>query len=147
MNIQRATTRDIDDLLKLVQKQFLEHEIGLDSDRLEAAIRHMLAHQGLGFLLIATDSDRLIGFAAISFAWALEHSGKSAWLDELYVLPEHRGAGVGSDLVESAIIEAEKEGCLAIDLEVDMEHRRAENLYRRKGFQKLARSRWVKRLV
>jgi ribosomal protein S18 acetylase RimI-like enzyme len=147
MNIERATSKDIDQLLELMQKQFLEHEIGFNTDQLEAAIRHVLTHEGLGFILTAEDNNQLLGFAAISFAWTLEHGGKSAWLDELYVLPEHRNAGIGTGPVERVMIEAEERGCLAIDLEVDNEHRRAENLYKRKGFQKLERSRWVKRIV
>lgn len=84
-----------------------------------------------------------LGFAVISFAWTLEHGGKSAWLDELYVLPEHRNAGIGSAIVDRLFIEAKEKGCLAVDLEVESDHRRAENLYVRKGFQKLDRSRWA----
>ena len=146
MNIERATSKDIDELLELIQKQFLEHEIECNAPQLEAAIRPMLTDEALGFILIAKDNDQLFGFAAISFAWTLEHGGKSAWLDELYVLPEHRNAGIGTVLLESVMSEVEKEGCLAVDLEVDNDHRRAENLYKRKGFQKIERSRWVKRV-
>ena len=60
MNIQRATTKDINELFELVQRQFLEHEIGLDTDQLEIAIRHILTHEGLGFFLIATDKAALL---------------------------------------------------------------------------------------
>lgn len=42
--------------------------------------------------------------------------GKSAWLDELYVIPEHRELGAGSLLLERVIEEAKNEGCLALDL-------------------------------
>jgi GNAT superfamily N-acetyltransferase len=69
-------------------------------------------------------------------------------LDELYVLPEYRGGGVGRSLLEQAIIAAREMGCAALDLdlEVDQDHARAERLYARAGFQSLARSRWVKHL-
>ena len=65
-------------------------------------------------------------------------------MDELYVKPEHRNKGVGSKLIDLVIKDVSKDGCLAIDLEVEEDHSRAEQLYTRKGFEKLPRSRWVK---
>ncbi len=146
MNIYRAKPKDLPGLLHLMQKQFLEHEIEFDLDQLEAAIIHLLTHEELGFALTAKDGDQSVGIAVIPFAWTLEHGGKSAWLDELYVLPGYRNAGIGTLLIERLMKEAEKAGCLAVDLEVEVDHRRVEALYERMGFEKLARSRWVRRV-
>jgi GNAT superfamily N-acetyltransferase len=76
----------------------------------------------------------------------LEHGGKSAWLDELYVLPEKRGRGIGTALVEEVIARCRASGCAAIDLEVDQEHQDAERLYSRHGFKQLPRARWALRV-
>lgn len=146
MEIEIATTKDLNILHELIQKQFLEHEIDYEDDQLKSAIDQMLTNDSLGFFLIAKEKNQSLGFAVISFAWTLEHGGKSAWLDELYVLPEHRNAGIGSAIVDRLFIEAKEKGCLAVDLEVESDHRRAENLYVRKGFQKLDRSRWAQRI-
>jgi ribosomal protein S18 acetylase RimI-like enzyme len=146
LKIEKATVEDIDHLLVLLQEQFLEHEIRFSNTQLKTAIRQLLTQEGLGFVLTAREKDQLLGFAVISFAWTLEHGGKSAWLDELYVLPDFRNAGIGTTLIEQVIIEAEKSACLAIDLEVDDNHQRAANLYERKGFHRLKRSRWAKSL-
>ena len=62
------------------------------------------------------------------------------------MLPEQRSAGVGSLLVEGVIEALKQEGCLVIDLEVEADHSRAEHFYLRKGFEKLQRARWVKKL-
>ncbi len=146
MKIEIATTKDLNILHELIQKQFLEHEIDYEDDQLKSAIDQMLTNDSLGFFLIAKEKNQSLGFAVILFAWTLEHGGKSAWLDELYVLPEHRNAGIGSAIVDRLFIEAKEKGCLAVDLEVESDHRRAENLYVRKGFQKLDRSRWAQRI-
>lgn len=146
MKIEIATTKDLNILHELIQKQFLEHEIDYEDDQLKSAIDQMLTNDSLGFFLIAKEKNQSLGFAVISFAWTLEHGGKSAWLDELYVLPEHRNAGIGSAIVDRLFIEPKEKGCLAVDLEVESDHRRAENLYVRKGFQKLDRSRWAQRI-
>jgi ribosomal protein S18 acetylase RimI-like enzyme len=83
---------------------------------------------------------------AKDYAWWRVRGTRSAWLDELYVLPDCRGRGVGRALLEQAVTAAREMGCAAMDLEVDQEHARAERLYARTGFQSLARSRWVKYL-
>lgn len=145
--IERASLSDQGSLFELVQKQFVEHEIEYSHEVLLAAIEGILKDKSLGLFLTAREAQGLlVGFAAISFAWTLEHGGKSAWLDELYVLPEYREKGLGSLLMDRVFSEAKKEGCLVIDLEVEEDHRRAERLYRRQGFEKLERSRWVRYL-
>lgn len=144
--VERATLENKKILNELMQQQFKEHEIIYTAEILATAIQVMLERNDLGCFLIAKEKERVIGLAAISYAWTLEHGGKSAWLDELYVLPEYRGRGVGSELVEHVIEEVGREGCRAIDLEVEEEHWRAERLYERKGFERLKRSRWAKSL-
>jgi len=144
--VERATLENKEILNELMQRQFEEHEIMYTTEILATAIQAMLERDDLGCFLIAKEKEQVIGFAAISYAWTLEHGGKSAWLDELYVLPAYRGRGVGGELVARVIEEVGREGCWAIDLEVEEEHRRAERLYERKGFERLKRSRWAKSL-
>jgi GNAT superfamily N-acetyltransferase len=144
MKIDIASSQDVDDLLPLLQSQFNEHEIEFEVDQLKAALYHLITHGDLGFAIIAKESNDSIGFAVVSIAWTLEHGGKSAWLDELFVLPDYRRRGIGTLLVERVLEEVKKLGCQALDLEVDTGHRRAESLYERMGFRKLDHSRWVK---
>ena len=146
ITVERATLVDREILIDLMHRQFVDHEITYTAEILDSAIEEMLARDGLGIFLVAIENSQIIGFAVISFAWALEHGGRSAWLDELYVLSEYRGRGVGSALVGKVIEAAKKAGCKAIDLEVEQAHHRAERLYERKGFERLSRSRWVKPL-
>jgi ribosomal protein S18 acetylase RimI-like enzyme len=70
-----------------------------------------------------------------------------AWLEELYVTPSYRSLGIGSALLAAVVERAHKAGVAAVDLEVDASHSRAESLYRRFGFRRLNRSRWVKELI
>lgn len=143
LSIARAKSEDLAELLALMQKQFSEHAIDVEAAQLETAIGRLIGSEALGFVLTARKDGYLVGLAAVSFAWTLEHGGRSAWLDELYVLPAFRGLGAGTALLDQVILEAKKDGCLAIDLEVDSVHRRAEHLYQRYGFRPLDRRRWV----
>lgn len=146
MDIDRATPADADAVVDLLGQQFAEHRIPCQPGPLGSAVAPMLEPGGPGFALLAREGGCRVGLAAVAFAWTLEHGGRSAWLDELYVIPDRRGAGIGTALLGAALAEARREGCLAVDLEVDGDHRRAEGLYRRHGFRRLDRTRWVRRL-
>jgi GNAT superfamily N-acetyltransferase len=146
LTFERATPTDLEALRQLLGQQFVEHGIELNGEVLVQATAQMLRDERLGFFVLARQGGKTVGMAAVSFAWTLEHGGRSAWLDELYVLPEHRGQGLGTALLAEVEREIGRSGCAAIDLEVDRAHARAERLYRRVGFQPLPRSRWVKTL-
>jgi maltose/maltodextrin transport system permease protein len=44
-----------------------------------------------------------IGVAYASSLLSLEHGGVSGWLEELYVLPQWRGLGIGSRLIAEVV--------------------------------------------
>jgi GNAT superfamily N-acetyltransferase len=133
-------------LCDLLLRQFAEHHIDVCDQELKKAIWAVLYNEDLGFFLMAKEDEDVVGMAYVSFNWTLEHCGKSAWLEELYVIPERRNRGVGRELLSAVIRRAKDRGCTAIDLEVDRSHAQAENLYRRAGFFPLTRTRWVKTL-
>jgi GNAT superfamily N-acetyltransferase len=100
-----------------------------------------------GFMLVAsTDDGRAVGVAYASTILALEHGGISGWLEELYVLPEWRGKGPGSRLLDAVIAHAEELGWRALDLEVDDDHQRVITLYTRHRFQPRSSARFYRTL-
>jgi GNAT superfamily N-acetyltransferase len=145
LRIQRIHAEHCAVAVRLLRAQFEEHAISIPPERLEAAVARLIEMPDRGALLLALDGDEPVGLGALAFTWTLEHGGLVAWLDELYVVPERRGEGLGGALLGAACDLATRAGCAAIELEVDAAHRRAENLYRRAGFEPLARSRWSRR--
>ncbi len=146
-SIRAASPDDRDDLSALMLEQMREHGMTVDETALRDAIGHALDHPDVGLFLVAAGADgRPAGAAYVAFLWSLEHAGAVAWLEELYVLPRHRGEGLGRELVRAACSEAAARGCPAMDLEVDSGHERAAALYVREGFRRLARTRWVRPL-
>lgn len=144
--LKRATAQDVDAAEPLLAVQFEEHAIDLGDASLSVAVRGLVEVPGRGAVLLAMEGPRAVGVAVLAYTWTLEHGGKCAWLDELYVTPEHRGAGLGTRLLRQATEIARADGCRALDLEVDHEHARAESLYLREGFSPLPRRRFAKRL-
>jgi GNAT superfamily N-acetyltransferase len=142
--VRDAAQSDLPTALRLLRAQLDEHAIAIDDARLESALGAVIAQPALGRVVLAVEGDRPVGLAALSFTWTLEHGGKVAWLEELYVVPERRCQGVGTVLLRAALAAAEAEGCRAVDLEIDRDHARASHLYAREGFTRLPRERWTR---
>jgi GNAT superfamily N-acetyltransferase len=146
MRIRPASSEDVDTLMDLLGAQFAEHRIAVPEVHLRRAVRTLASDANRGAILLALDP-HAVGVAVLTYTFTLEHGGAVAWLEELFVLPERRGRGAGTALLERALEVAQASGCRAVDLEVDFDHARAENLYRRAAFAPLPRRRWTKRLV
>jgi len=147
VDVRPATEADRDVVLRLLLAQFEEHRIGTPADAVGAGIDHLLGHAEAGRILVAVRDGIVVGVAAVTFTRGLEHGGRSAWLEELYVEPAARNAGIGTVLLGAACDVALAAGAVAVDLEVDADHERAARLYARAGFRSLPRTRWVRRLT
>jgi GNAT superfamily N-acetyltransferase len=144
--IAPAGLEDVPALLPLLAVQLDEHGMGMPHDVLHGAVLGIVTEPERGRVLLAWSGDTVVGVAVMPYTWTVEHGGRCAWLDELYVVPEVRGRGVGTQLLLAAMDLVREDGCLAMDLEVDVDHARVETLYLRHGFRALPRRRFSRRL-
>jgi len=143
--ISLVDTRTLDAVIGLFEAQLQEHGITTSSDDLRKVAQTIIADRRYGFMLVASAPDgNPIGVAYASSLLSLEHGGVSGWVEELYVLPDCRGRGIGSRLIAEVIARARELGWRALDLEVDASHKRAISLYTRHQFQPHARSRFYR---
>jgi GNAT superfamily N-acetyltransferase len=158
LTIERAGPSRRDELVPLFLAQFGEHAIDTPGDGVLRAIDGAFAHPERAAILVASLGARAVGVVYLAFIWTVEHAGRAAWLEELYVSPDHRGRGIGEKLLAAAIDLARREGCRAMDLEVEedhgrveslyaRDHGRVESLYARAGFRRHTRRRFVLRLA
>jgi GNAT superfamily N-acetyltransferase len=146
--IDVATASEVAAIVPLLATQLEEHQVEIDRAALTHAVEGLVRHEERGAILIARVDGRegLAGLAVLAYTWTVEHGGPCTWLDELYVVPELRDSGLGTQLLRAAMEHARRDGCRAIDLEVDAEHARVESLYLRNGFRPLPRRRFARRL-
>lgn len=74
------------------------------------------------------------GFAELRFRPSLYTGGLDAYLEELYVVPERRGHGLGRALLEAAMDFARARGADRIDLNTSEDDVAARGLYESTGF-------------
>ena len=138
-----ARPEEAEALTALLAAQLEEHAIPLAPARLAEGVARALTGDGRALILVSRERSRPVGVAYLSFHWPLEAGAWVMWLEELYVLPERRGRGIGAVLLQAALDVARERGCVAADLEVVASHARAANLYARAGFRPLDRVHWT----
>jgi GNAT superfamily N-acetyltransferase len=143
-SIRPAIPADLDVVSDLLEAQLREHDIPIARADLEFAVDGVLRVPDRGFILCAEHDGSVVGVSSVSFTWKVERGGAVAWLDDLYVRPELRNAGVGRALLAATIDQAREGGCVALELEVESSHTDAERLYQRHGFEPLPRRRWTR---
>ena len=74
------------------------------------------------------------GFAELRFRPSLYTGALDAYLEELYVVPERRGRGLGRALLEAAMDHARERGAAHIDLGTSEDDVAARALYESAGF-------------
>jgi aminoglycoside 6'-N-acetyltransferase I len=93
-------------------------------------------------VFLAWLEDRAVGVATVTTTSGLELA-LSAELEDLYVLPEARGSGAGSALIETVKAWCRAQGCTLVAVVVTPEGQAAHNLveyYRGRGFEETGRT-------
>jgi GNAT superfamily N-acetyltransferase len=134
--IRTATSSDLARLLPHVRDFWAFEKLPLDREQPERALTQLLSEPDYGrvLLLESESAAGLLGYLVLTFGFSLEHGGRDALLDELYVLPAQRGGGLGTLLIEAATQICHAQGITRLHLEVDHSNPRAHSLYARLGF-------------
>ena len=85
-------------------------------------------------VLLAIQDNRPIGIAVCFVGFSTFAARPVLNIHDLAVLPELRGTGIGTSLLEAAASRARELSCCKLTLEVLQENERALSLYRRFGF-------------
>lgn len=130
------------DVLPLVAAYQRFYEVEPADERNAAFFRRFVDTDEHGVLLGARDpaDGALVGFACLH--WRLDTVGarEVVCLHDLYVVPEHRGSGVGRALLEVSADVARTRGALALVWSTAPDNVTAQRLYDRTG---AARSEWI----
>ena len=81
---------------------------------------------------VALDKDKIVGFATY-FICYYSWTGKAMYLDDLYVLENYRGLGIGNKLLDKVIETAKNEDCKKVRWQVSKWNHKAIAFYKSKG--------------
>ncbi len=104
-------------------------------DVLESRLRVLLAGDAMFAILAGTPA---IAVALVTLRPNVWYSGPVALLDELYVVPDLRGRGVGSAVMDLLVSVARERSVGLIEINVDEGDVDAQRFYERHGFSATA---------
>jgi len=132
--IRRATTADTDRLLDLQADFYREDGYPHRDEPARTAWNHLLADTAVGGTWVAQLGPDVLGYVVVTFVHSLEHFGRDAVVDELYVTPTSRGRSLGSRLLDAAEAACREAQVAVLHLEVEPHKERVVAMYRRHGF-------------
>ena len=87
----------------------------------------------------------LAGYGMIAKSYSTEAGGKCIWIEDIFVLPEHRGKGIGSAFLDFVAKNYAHEA-VRLRLEAEPENARAMQVYKKAGFEVLGYTQMIKSL-
>ena len=131
-----ATREELPQLVALLGMLFSEEaEFAPDDARQARALTKILADESVGRIYVAREDGRVAAMASLLYSVSTAEGGLVASFEDLVVLPERRGRGVGSALVRFVVSEARRQGVLRLTLLTDSHNKRAQELYAKAGFR------------
>ena len=132
VEVRRATPEDARDAARLLHDFNTEFsEPTPSADVLAPRVRDMLASGELTILLAGAEPD---GLAQLRYRRSVWTGALDAYLEELYVVPDRRGRGIGRALLEATLATAREAGATRIELGAEEDDTAARALYESCGF-------------
>jgi GNAT superfamily N-acetyltransferase len=125
---------------RLLERFFREEGFHTPAQQMRASLHTMITAPGSAVFL-AWRGQQAVGVATVTASVGIEY-GRSAELEDLYVLPEARESGVASALIEAICAWCDERGVSAVLVTVTPEGERAHKLveyYQRRGFANTGR--------
>lgn len=131
--LRPATPRDLAVITRLAEAFNLEDGHPLTPEG-KKALEILCQGTPHGHAFMIEQRQHCIGYIVIGLGFSIEFGGIDAFLDEFYIEPPHRGAGLGAQALEALTAFAQEMQIRAIHLEAMPENDKAARLYLRMGY-------------
>ena len=101
-------------------------------EKMTNSVERMAAEKEFFNCFVATNGDQIVGYVTYFFCY-YTWSGKSLYMDDLYIRDSFRGQGIGTKLLRTVIDFAEKEKCHQLRWQVSSWNEPAIAFYKSMG--------------
>jgi GNAT superfamily N-acetyltransferase len=132
MRISTVGEADFGDLLPMMRAYCDFYGVAPSDADLEGLARALIAdpeHEGVQ-LIARGDAGEPLGFATVYWCWQTLSAARSALMNDLFVVPEERGGGVGRALIEECRRRGREHGASTLVWETAPDNEVAQRLYR-----------------
>ena len=142
MKVEPVGDADLADLLPMMRAYCDFYEVDPPDADLERLARALIADpRSEGLQLIARGDDgEPLGFATLYWSWQTLTAARAGVMNDLFVVPEARGGGIGRALIEECRRRSHEHGAAEVVWETAPDNETAQRLYRSMG---ASESRWI----
>ena len=137
--MREATPDDVPTLLDMMEEFYAEAGYVLERPEARASFGSLLDQPALGRVWVADQGKDIAGYVVVTFVFAMEHGGTIGVVDDFFVRPGSRGAGLGTALLTAVRAACARLGVRALRVEVGHDNAPAQAVYRATGFETLDR--------
>jgi GNAT superfamily N-acetyltransferase len=137
VRISRVDVVDLAVLMPLLRAYCDFYEVDPRDDRLVALCRALIDDPTEGEQALARGEDgEPLGFATVYWTWQTLYASRVGVLNDLFVVPEARGRGIGAALIEHCRGLCRKRAAAKLVWETAVDNRTAQRLYDGIGAEK-----------
>ena len=132
MRIELVQESDLGELLPMMRAYCDFYEVAPSDADLEALARALIAdprHEGMQ-LIARGEGGEPLGFATVYWSWQTLSAARAGVMNDLFVVPEARGRGIGRALIEECRQRAREHGAAELVWETAPDNETAQRLYR-----------------
>jgi len=128
--IEIVTENNFEYLLALMKRyqEFYKVE-NIDESRNRKFFSQFLAGTELGVQFLSSENGTAVSFATVYFTFASSIAAKVAVLSDLFTVPEYRGCGHATKLINHCVDVAKKSGCRRLQWLTQHDNVLAQSLY------------------
>jgi GNAT superfamily N-acetyltransferase len=129
---------DLEPCLRLMQAYYEFDGIEFNAARAKTTLEQMIAGN-FGQAHIVRHNNHDVGYLIVLYGYSLEYGGRVLELDELFLIPEARALGLGSQILAFVEQQARAIGAAVISLETEHGNETARRFYQKHGYAVLER--------
>ena len=136
--IREIESRDRDKFIAMVKKFFSSEAVlhDIPASHIQQTFEEVIADSPYAKAYIIEDNGETAGYGLLSLTYSNEAGGMVVWIEELYIMKQFRGKGLGNQFIDFINREYAQQA-KRIRLEIVDSNKSAERLYRRKGYAPL----------
>jgi ribosomal protein S18 acetylase RimI-like enzyme len=142
-----GTESHMDNLLTMMADFYAIDDYPFDKSLTEFNLRQFILNKDLGEIWIISKSEKMIGYLVLTFGFSFEYGGRDAFIDELYLVADHRHKGIGKKAMAFIEQRAIIRGVKVVHLEVERHNQNGLKLYKKMGYNDNGRTLLSKKVV
>ncbi|MBQ7624621.1 MAG: GNAT family N-acetyltransferase [Clostridia bacterium] len=140
---RRLQFRDRKEYLKMAEDFYSSPAVlhPVPRENFARCFEKLLSNTPLAEGYIIEKDGKTAGYAVTSLTYSQEAGGEVLWLEELYIKPEYRGQGLGTEYFDYIL---KTPGIARFRLEIEPDNEKAIKLYSRLGFKRFPYGQMIK---